>query len=169
MPLNNSDAASYVLKYNLKSEPSFTTEVDKSILKARYVSAEESKYRIFSVDMCNKDVRVIYQPVYPPDKRKAMYNIVTGKQVQLNGIEKYFHRPRALENISFLEFYSLFDIAVVKEIDVSSVPPDFYDFDLESIPNPNRFKNENLQEYIPNTFMMGFCLNDYSHPKYRLL
>lgn len=67
MPLNNSDAASYVLKYNLKSEPSFTTEVDKSILKARYVSAEESMYRIFSVDMCNKDVRVIYQPVYPPE------------------------------------------------------------------------------------------------------
>lgn len=63
MPLNNSDAASYILKYNLKSEPSFTTEVDKSILKARYVSAEESKYRIFSVDMCNKEVRVIYQPV----------------------------------------------------------------------------------------------------------
>ena len=59
--------------------------------------------------MCSNDVKVIYQSIQPPTKRMTLYNIKTEKQIQFNGIEKYYYWPKALENLSFLEFYSYFD------------------------------------------------------------
>lgn len=59
-PIISAEAATYVHKYNLKTEPSFTTEIRNHILNARYISTEEATYRIFNKDLCIKDVRVIY-------------------------------------------------------------------------------------------------------------
>lgn len=53
----------------------------------------------YSVLICVTKISELFINQYMLDKRKTKHNIITRKQVQLNGIEKYFHRPRALKNI----------------------------------------------------------------------
>lgn len=74
-----SEAASYyVLKYNLKSEPSFVTtfkEDDKIIaqMKARYISAEEAVARIFSMTFCQHDTSCIFCANINTTKKECVF------------------------------------------------------------------------------------------------
>ena len=123
--------------------------------------------------MCSNDVKVIYQSIQPPTKKMALYNIKTERQIQFNGIEKYYHRPKALENFSFLEFYSYFDIVSVKENEAGDFNQitEVYNYNLSSIPPNNKFKTNESYDSLDkiNTFRMGFCMSDPLHPEYKFL
>ena len=116
---NSDDSCYYVLKYNMKSEPNVTVSVNnpdltwKSLFKGRVVSLEEATARIFSFTFCQKDVITKYINIQLPDKRKA--NFDNWKQKNYDDIEAYFNRPQIVQDMSILDFYSLYDIKYITQ------------------------------------------------------
>ena len=157
-----SEAASYyVLKYNLKSEPSFVTtfkEDDKIIaqMKARYISAEEAVARIFSMTFCQHDTSCIFVPTLTPQKRNASFMSVDGrlKQVQMDPVNIYYHRPMELSNVDIMTFYSLFKVIPFNQ----DMPPDVNVTDI-----PLMDPSINYDDLCKN-FKFGFIYRDPAVP-----
>ena len=104
----------YILKYNFKQEPSLRVdarsgETFEHLLHARIVSSEEAASRIFSFDYYGSDTRCEFLSLKPPDLRSAAF--VSGQQIQVPCVERYFLRPPSLDRLSILGFFSLYDVS----------------------------------------------------------
>ena len=132
----------YVLKYNMKPEPSY--EVNLSVddvvfaqTRARVVSSEESIARIFSYPFCIHDVKCVHKGGAPPELRNAAYN-VNGDQIQLDSVQIYYRRPLELERIGFADFWSWYKVIPAKEnIAWEGPPPDFHRMRISNTLNPS--------------------------------
>jgi hypothetical protein len=106
----------YAVKYHSKSEPSFTlqgtADADRhTLFKGRVVGLEEAVTRIFSFEYFQRDTHVLFLDLKPKDLRRISVN-ENDQQVQMDQIAKYFHRPKQLERLSILEFFSRYTITV---------------------------------------------------------
>lgn len=117
---NSMDSVHYVLKYNMKSESNITVIVEnsdldwKTVFDGRVVSLEEAASRIFSIPFCEKDIICKFIDTSLPNERKAAFDEI-GRQKSFDDIEAYLIRPDVAENLTILEFYSLYDIHYVSD------------------------------------------------------
>lgn len=117
-PNQISSTGHYVLKYNMKPEPSY--EVNLSVndaifaqILARVVSVEESIARIFSLTFCVHDSECIHKGGGPPGLRNASFDS-NGNQIQLDPVQIYYNRPLELEGIGFADFWSWYKVIPAK-------------------------------------------------------
>ena len=109
----------YVVKYNMKGEVNMAIAMmspDKQwelIFKGRVISAEEAAARIFSMSYVKKDVTIIFIDTVSRDSRRA-YFTAEGIQQQMDSVEKYFRRPKSLERMTILDFYSEYDVNAIR-------------------------------------------------------
>ena len=101
----------YITKYNFKAEPNMmvTTGLGDEpsqtyTFSGRVVSSEEAAARIFSYRNVGHNVTILYITTAPPEERNAAF--VGGRQVQMDKVTMYYHRPLELERVGILEFFS---------------------------------------------------------------
>ena len=107
------NAMHYIVKYNFKGEPSLRVQATsenqhEALFRARVVSSEEAVSRIFSFSYHGADTSFDFVSLKPPNLRQAAF--VNGRQVQVTDVEKYFLRPRDLDQLPILAFFSLYQI-----------------------------------------------------------
>ena len=112
------NALFYVVKYNFKQEPSLRVDLHRpdtaeTLLHARIISSEEAAARIFSFKFHGCSTTFTYPSLSPPETRTAAF--VSGVQVQIPDIQKYFLRPAELDRLGVLPFFSLYDISATHE------------------------------------------------------
>ena len=112
------NAIFYIVKYNFKDEPSLRVELGQAdtyetLFHARVVSSEEAIARIFSFNFHGSDSTFEYISLHPPETRSAAF--ISGVQVQVPVIEKYFLRPLCLEQLPIMAFFSLYDVTAANE------------------------------------------------------
>ena len=159
--LRNSDhlncspnAIHYIVKYNFKCEPSLRIQMTdgstpyQTAFHARIVSSEEAVTKIVHTDYFGSSMASIYIPIKSPERRQAAFR--NGMQIQMSWIDKYFHRPRSLERINILTFFSLYNVSA------SSFSNSAYINDLHNIYGPNASQYIDIPNRIkrpPNTLV----------------
>ena len=115
----SANAIHYIVKYNFKSEPSLRVQVSEenqtsyaTAFHARIVSVEEAVTKIISLDYFESSVASMYLSLKPPENRQAAFR--DGEQMQITLIDKYFRRPKSLERIGILNFFSFYEIKATK-------------------------------------------------------
>ena len=117
-PRCSPNAVYYIVKYNFKAEPSLRIQMKdessnfRTAFQGRVISAEEAITKIYSYDYYGSDIASEYISLKPPESRKALFH--NGIQVQISNIEKYFSRPKELERIGILTFFSMYEIKACK-------------------------------------------------------
>ena len=118
------NAIHYIVKYNFKSEPSLRINLEdpknvnetsyKTSFHARIVSVEEAVTKIISMDYFEASVASMYLSLKPPETRQAAFR--NGEQMQITWNDKYFRRPKSLEGIGVLNYFSFYEICAEKNI-----------------------------------------------------
>ena len=107
-------AIHYIVKYNFKSEPSLRVQVSENgrdyntAFHGRIISVEKAVTKIFGYHFFGKDITTFYLPLKSPENRMAAF--ANERQVQITAVEKYFQRPRELERMGILSFFSQYDV-----------------------------------------------------------
>ena len=168
------NAIHYIVKYNFKDEPSFRVELGQSdsyetLFHARVVSSEEAMARIFSLHFHRSDSSFGYISLHPPETRSAAF--VSGVQVQVPVLEKYFLRPVCLEQLPILAFFSLYKVKPADETNEQRLArlQDVPDFSSRQRP-PNtlvnhRWEEENLPPLQLVPFAEMFPSRDLPHAR----
>lgn len=117
-PQCSANALFYVVKYNFKQEPSLRVDLhcpdnDQTLFHSRIISSEEAAARIFSFQFHGSSSTFTYLSLTAPENRRAAF--VSGVQIQVPDIEKYFLRPPELDRLDILSFFSLYDISADQE------------------------------------------------------
>ena len=114
----SANAIHYIVKYNFKAEPNLRIQIERAndsdsnpyqtSFHARIVSVEEAAAKIVPTKFFGSSMAATYLTLKPPENRQAAFR--DGVQVQITSIDKYFNRPRDLERIGILDYFSFYDI-----------------------------------------------------------
>lgn len=173
-PICSPNAIFYIVKYNFKNEPSFRVEMGQSdtyetLFHARVVSSEEAIARIFSFDFHGSDSTFEYLSLQPPETRSAAF--ISGVQVQVPVIQKYFLRPVCLEQLPILAFFSLYDVTAASETNEMRLQrvADLPDFSARSRPRKSlsdpSWEQANLPELQLTPSAELFPCSDLPHAR----
>ena len=154
-PHCSANALFYVVKYNFKQEPSLRVDLhcpdtDQTLFHARIISSEEAAARIFSFQFHGSSSTFTYLSLNRPENRCAAF--VSGVQIQVPCVDKYFLRPAELDRLDILSFFSLYDISADPETNAqrsSYLPPHmFAQFRRTRPPNTltSDWEDQNLHE-----------------------
>ena len=115
-PVVTRDLIAYALKYTMKAEPEFKTNLvdtrgnpQGEEIRNRVISAEEAAARISSQSFVIKDVAVEFVSTLAPPFATASFG--PGGQLQLDDVTIYLFRPEELARMTILDFFANYRIA----------------------------------------------------------